>query len=51
MLTYANPATVYRAVPPKDSRPQKRSQLMAHWTRVNGKLVCRWVPVNLSQEQ
>lgn len=51
MLTYANPATVYRAVPTKDSRPQKRSQLVAHWTNVNGQLVCQWVPIHSSQEQ
>lgn len=43
MITYTNPATTYRAVPAKDSRPDKRSQLVATWQTVNGKLVCQWV--------
>ncbi len=51
MITYENPATVYRAVPPKDSRPEKRSQLVAHWIKIDGKLVCRWVSVPSSLEQ
>ncbi|MEM7064126.1 MAG: hypothetical protein AAF572_13310 [Cyanobacteria bacterium P01_B01_bin.77] len=44
MLTYTNPATADRAVPAKNSRPEKRSQFVAHWTQVNGKLVCQWLP-------
>ena len=51
MLTFSNPATVYRAVPPKDSHPQKRPQLVATWHTVNGKLVCHWVPIRASLEQ
>ncbi|MFG6098102.1 hypothetical protein SPB21_22770 [Leptothoe sp. ISB3NOV94-8A] len=50
MITYAGLATTYRAVPPKDSRPQKRSSLVAHWTRVNGKLVYQWVPIQSQEE-
>ena len=50
MITYADPATTYRAVPPKDARPQKQSSLVAHWTRVHGKLVCQWLTIQ-SQEQ
>ena len=51
MLIFSNPATVYRAVPPKDSRPHKRPRLVATWQTVNGKLVCHWVPVRPSLEQ
>lgn len=53
MIAYSTPATVYRTVPSKDSRPrpQKRSQLVAHWTTVNGKMVCQWLPIPLSLEQ
>ncbi|MEL6129155.1 MAG: hypothetical protein AAFR24_16965 [Cyanobacteria bacterium J06627_3] len=51
MLAFSNPETVYRTVPPKDSRPQKRPQLVATWHTVNGKLVCHWVPVRSSLEQ
>lgn len=49
MITYAKPAT--RTVPAKNSRPERKPQLAATWHSVNGKLVCRWVPVRSFLEQ
>ncbi len=52
MLTYVDhPATVSRTIPPKNSRPEKRAQLLARWTTVNGKLICQWIPERSMLEQ
>lgn len=42
MMTYENPATIYRAVPEKASRSEQRTQLVATWKTVDGKLICEW---------
>ena len=49
MIAYTNLTT--RTVPTKNSRPEHKPQLVATWQRVNGKLICRWVPVRSFLEQ
>ncbi len=45
MICSEKPLTQASSISPKQLNSPQKQELVAHWTRVNGQLICQWVTV------